>query len=148
MLHLTLRRFHYDEHRTIGELLLNGEHECWTLEDRVRDPGVKVPGETAIPCGGYDVVIDMSARFKRLMPQLLDVPNFAGVRIHCGNTERDTEGCILVGHTYSNRGLENSRLAFDRLFPKLQAAEPEGIRLTIMNDKELAPCVYDPEIGL
>lgn len=68
---------------------------CYTLEDVVRD--VKIPRQTAIPAGEYKLRITMSNRFKRLLPEVLDVPNFLGVRIHGGNTHENTEGCPLVG---------------------------------------------------
>lgn len=67
---------------------------CHTLEDVQRD--VKIAGKTAIPWGMYKLIVNMSNRFKKRLPLLLDVPNFAGVRIHGGNTEQNTEGCILV----------------------------------------------------
>ena len=67
---------------------------CHTLEDVQRD--VKIAGKTAIPWGMYKLIVNMSNRFKKRLPLLLDVPNFEGVRIHGGNTEQNTEGCILV----------------------------------------------------
>ena len=105
---------------TIGELHLDGQFECYTLEDCVRP--VKIKGMTAIPAGSYEVVINFSERFQRLLPLLLNVPNFDGVRIHAGNTAADTEGCLLVGETQSADFIGKSRAAFDALFPKLQAA--------------------------
>jgi len=105
---------------TIGELHLDGQFECYTLEDCVRP--VKIKGMTAIPAGSYEVVINFSARFQRLLPLLLNVPNYDGVRIHVGNTDADTEGCLLVGQTQSADFIGKSRAAFDTLFPKLQAA--------------------------
>lgn len=84
---------------TIGKLYVEDEYFCDTLEDRVRDLTIekKVPGETAIPFGKYDVVVTMSPRFKRELPRLLNVPHFDGILIHRGNTAADTSGCILVG---------------------------------------------------
>jgi hypothetical protein len=105
---------------TIGEMHIDGQFECFTLEDLVRP--VKIKGVTAIPAGTYEVVVNFSARFQRLLPLLLNVPNFDGVRIHAGNTDADTEGCILVGQTKSPDFIGKSRLAFDAVFAKIQAA--------------------------
>lgn len=109
---------------THGKLYVDGEFACFTLEDTVR--AVKIPGETAIPAGVYDVEITMSNRFKRLLPILLDVPNFSGVRIHPGNTAEDTEGCILVGNNRTTDSVLNSRAAFNALFLRMQAAIEDG----------------------
>ena len=84
------------ENNIIGDLLINGEFFCYVLEDQLRAKGEKVYGETCIPTGTYKVVVDMSNRFKRLMPRLLNVPMFEGVRIHGGNTAKDSHGCPLV----------------------------------------------------
>lgn len=108
---------------TPGSLYIDGKFECFTLEDLERD--IKIPGLTAIPKGSYVVQITMSQRFKKLMPLLLNVPGFEGVRIHSGNNSGDTEGCILVGSAasvlYGNPLVTNSRDAFNKLFSKLQA---------------------------
>lgn len=80
----------------IGDLLIDGHFFCYTLEDELRDRTEKVYGRTCIPAGEYRVVVDMSNRFKRLMPRLLNVPMFEGIRIHGGNTSKDTHGCPLV----------------------------------------------------
>lgn len=119
---LELRRVQKDADVTIGELYVNGVLECYTLEDPVRPDGIKIPGETAIPFGSYDVTITHSPRFGRPLPLLLDVRNFVGVRIHPGNTVSDTEGCILVGIDKRAKSIGRSRLAFDALFRRLEAA--------------------------
>lgn len=90
----------YTHQSTIGDLIINHEVFCHTLEDVVRAANApKVPGETAIPSGLYQVLITYSPRFKRLMPVLINVPRFEGVRIHGGNTAKHTEGCIIVAKT-------------------------------------------------
>jgi len=105
---------------TIGELHVDGKFECFTLEDAVRP--VKIKGVTAIPAGVYEVVVSFSERFRRPLPLLLNVPNFDGVRIHAGNTDTDTEGCLLVGRTKAADSIGASRAAFDALFAKIQSA--------------------------
>jgi hypothetical protein len=116
---------------TIGELLVDGVHECWTLEDVVRPNGEKVYGETAIPYGTYKVGITFSNRFQRDLPLLYDVPDFSGIRIHPGNTAADTHGCLLVGQHKTSTSVTESRLAFDALFPKIRDAIERGEEVTI-----------------
>lgn len=104
---LTLNRKLKLENKTIGELLVNNKKFCDTLEDKVRLSwsllpfrqllGVKIWGKTAIPEGRYEIVITYSERFKRRLPLLLKVPQFESIRIHGGNTELDTQGCLLIG---------------------------------------------------
>ncbi len=128
---LLIRRTDYSEESTIGELSVDSQFECYTLEDKVRP--VKIAGKTAIPAGRYEIVINQSQRFGRLLPLFLNVPNFEGVRIHPGNTAADTEGCILVGRTKKDNSIGESRLAFDALFQKMKAAsEVEKIFVEIV----------------
>lgn len=120
---------------TPGRLYIDGILECSTLEDQVREiegqpVGLwKIHGETAIPRGTYQVVVTYSNRFKRQLPLLLNVPGFEGVRIHPGNTAADTEGCILVGAddgNWQDAWLGSSKIAFNKLFPKIQIALGRG----------------------
>ena len=92
---ITLKRVTFSPKFTIGRLEI-GTTTIWTLEDPVRK-GPKVYGQTAIPAGRYDVIWNVSNRFRKLMPILLNVPGFEGIRIHTGNTVDHTEGCILLG---------------------------------------------------
>lgn len=140
---LTVQRTESSSTTTVGELFVDGVFECYTLEDTVRDlkkdGSGKVYGKTAIPAGTYNVSLTQSARFKRVLPLVLNVPFFEGVRIHPGNTAADTDGCVLVGTTKVGQAgkpcdfIGNSRVAFDRLFAKLTAAK--SITLTIKNEK-------------
>jgi hypothetical protein len=81
--------------------------------------------------GSYEVVIDDSSRFKSLMPHILNVPNFEGIRIHSGNTDKDTEGCILLGTTWAGGDfIGNSRVAFANFFTQLRDAKTARIIIT------------------
>lgn len=130
---LRLERYGPHPNSTLGTLAIDGELFCWTLEDEIREiegepvEKWKVKGETAIPRGNYTVMINFSNRFQREMPQLLDVPGFSGIRIHPGNTNKDTEGCILVGGKPLNDNfLPSSRQTFSKLFDILLEAELNG----------------------
>lgn len=116
---LQLVRKIFTANSTIGELSVNGVFECFTLEDKVRP--VKLKGETAIPAGTYEVAVTFSNKFQKFLPLLMDVPNFDGIRIHPGNTPKDTLGCILVGQGKGVDSISSSRLAFAPLFEKIQA---------------------------
>ncbi len=123
---IEIKRIYKGAEYTIGRLSIDGKYFCDTLEDTVRAPGVKVRGKTAVPAGRYRVVLDESPRFKRILPLLVDVPNFEGVRIHPGNTAEDTEGCLLVGFNQVKGKVVASRATFQKLFEKLWAADQAG----------------------
>ena len=122
---------------SIGDLYVNGVWECFSLEDTQREvegqlvSQWKIPHETAIPKGTYNVVITFSQRFQRDLPLLENVPGFEGIRIHPGNTSEDTEGCILVGRVKTDKTVIESRAAFNALFPKIQQGLQDGDTVTI-----------------
>lgn len=127
---LLLKRLHKTDKSTIGELSIDGKFECYTLEDVER--AEKVFGKTAIPKGTYEIIMTMSNRFKKMMPLLLNVPGYEGVRIHSGNNAEQTEGCILCGQTRSIDFIGNSRKAIAEIYPKIQTAlEKEKVTITI-----------------
>ncbi len=129
---LVLKRTVFTKESTIGELSVDGTFECYVLEDVVRKPGEKkVYAKTAIPAGTYKVIVNMSNRFRRLMPLLLKVPGFEGVRIHSGNTAADTEGCLLLGLDKKTDFVGRSRDAYSRFMPRLQEALNAGRPVTI-----------------
>jgi hypothetical protein len=126
---------------TTGKLCVDGREECFILEDFDRGltqsmpldqiKKLKVPGQTAIPSGRYKVIIDMSNRFKRRLPLLLNVPGYAGVRMHPGNTAENTEGCLLPGVVRTKDFVSSSRVAFEKLFLKMDAADKHGEEIFI-----------------
>ena len=116
---------------TISRLYVNGKlFGCNTLEDT--DRGLrkdmqleeikkkKVYGQTAIPRGSYECVYTYSNRFKKMLPLLKDVPGFDGIRIHSGNSAKDTEGCILVGLNLKKGMVLNSREWTSKLVSKMK----------------------------
>ena len=72
-----------------------GRFQCPTLEDELRQR--KVDGETAIPAGHYEVLMENSPRFGPDTLTLVGVTGFKYIRIHGGNNDDQTDGCILVG---------------------------------------------------
>lgn len=122
---------------TTGELLVDGEHFAWTVEDVVRDLGPhgegKVMFETAIPAGTYNVIINFSQRFKKNMMRLENVPFFTGILIHGGNTAEDTHGCILVGYELAGERIKpgTSTPAIHDLFEKVSKAIAAGDKVEI-----------------
>jgi hypothetical protein len=79
---------------TLGELLVKGAHFCSTLELPWLN---NLPGKSCIPVGQYQVILSLSTRFKREMPRLIGVPGRVGILFHSGDTQADTEGCVLLG---------------------------------------------------
>jgi hypothetical protein len=115
-------------HSTAGKLYEpDGTLICSTMEDCDRDldadgdwKSKKVYGETAIPCGTYEIEMQMSSHFKRMMPYLKNVVTHSGVMIHSGNRPADSLGCILVGDRIAEDVVANSKATFnDKLLPVL-----------------------------
>lgn len=132
---LKVKRIAKRDTYTIGKLYVDGEYFCDTIEDRCRDLNdsmsveeikkIKVYGETAIPTGRYRVTLSYSVKFKKMLPEILNVKGFAGIRIHSGNTAKDSLGCILVGKNTVVGQVTSSRATFDRLMLKLnKTTEP------------------------
>lgn len=144
---IKLKRVARKKEYTIGKIYLDGEYECDSIEDRDRYyfGQTKVKSETAIPCGRYRVTLNVvSPRFggrdfyKKYanggrLPRLLNVPNFEGVLMHVGNTEKDSAGCIIVGKNKVVGKVVNSKETFINLYKKLQKANErkEEIWITI-----------------
>ena len=129
---ILVKREYKKKDYTIGKMYINGEYFCDTLEDTDRCltmtmslaeiKEVKEYGRTAIPTGRYKVAYTYSPRFKKHLPLLLNVPAFEGVRIHSGNTHKDTEGCILLGENKAVGKVLNSRKTMDEFLRILKHA--------------------------
>jgi len=94
----------FSKESTIGELHIDGKFFCYTVEDKVRAKRgmwsklLKVYAQTAIPYGRYPVMVTWSNRFKRPLTGIFNVPDFEGIRIHNGSTERSSAGCPIISY--------------------------------------------------
>lgn len=124
---LTLIRDTFSPTFTLGSLFADGEKIGETCEDtdrRLEDGvAVKVPKKTAIPRGRYRVILNRSARFGKVMPLVVGVPHFSGIRFHGGNTAEDTDGCPLLGSVRTPHGVRDCPGPNARLIALLEQAE-------------------------
>lgn len=140
---IEIKRLYKKADYTIGKMYIDDEYFCDTLEDTDRGltqvmtlaeiKEVKEYGCTAIPTGRYPIAYTYSPRFKKHLPLLLNVPAFEGVRIHSGNTHKDTDGCILLGENKAVGKVLNSRKTMDEflrvLKPAIEACEDIWIKI-------------------
>ena len=132
---------------TISKLYIDGKYYCDTIEDTVRDLPLECPytsrgqscrcnekiySETAIPAGTYKVIVTMSNKFGRELPLLVDVPHFLGIRIHRGNTSKDSSGCIIVGENKVKGTVINSTKYEIDITKKIKEAIANGENVEII----------------
>lgn len=139
-MNLKLVRKYRKETYTIGKLYVDGVYFCDTIEDKDRglddsmvlaDIMVKKKyGETAIPYGTYKVEINYSPKYKKLMPQIMNVKGFGGIRIHSGNTAKDTLGCLIVGKNTKKGMVTESRATYNKLFALMKDEKDITIEIT------------------
>ena len=149
---LVLNRKYKKQSYTIGELYVDGKFFSNTLEDADRGlddsmplakiKELKKPSITAIPKGTYEITLDViSPRFctksfyKQVcngkLPRLLNVKGFEGILIHAGNTDKDTDGCLLVGMNLEKGKVLKSQETFKELFKLLKDKHDKGEKITI-----------------
>lgn len=138
---LILKRDTFTEISTIGSLSIDGKFECFILEDKDRGlidtmsiaeiVGTKIYGKTAIPYGRYEIDWTMSNRFKVMMPILKNVKGYEGIRIHKGNSEIDSLGCLLCGTKKASNRITESTSATNKLYIKIAEAKKQGIKIYI-----------------
>lgn len=106
----------------IGDLFVDGQHECFTLEHEGRE----------IPVGTYRVSLTLSNRFKRYLPILERVPGRTGIRIHAGNVAGDSDGCLLVGELRGVASVSASVAALGKLIAKMEPCLAGGETVSIL----------------
>lgn len=136
---------------TIGRFFVNSQRMCESLEDT--DRGLfasqplsaiklaKIPGKTAIPRGEYEVRLTISPRFRNkpwaskyggLVPEIVGVPGYSGVRIHPLTDATQTDGCIGIGDNKAVGKLLNSQKRYFELMDKyLMPAHKSGEKMKI-----------------
>ncbi len=138
---LLLKRRYLGPEYTIGSWYDDGVYLCDIIEDKVRDLNKdgdlldegegKVFGETAIPYGKYAMELSMSPKFKRLLPMILNVKHFTGIRVHKMNTAKDSHGCIGPGENKIKGGIINSEKYEMEIVARMLKAEKAGEEITI-----------------
>lgn len=151
---IEVKRIALKDKYTIGHMYIDGKFVCDTLEDKVRDLNkngkfdngeVKIPNETAIPYGTYNVTMNIQSlkysnyakypyvkKYNAFMPRLQNVPSFEGILIHAGNTTDHTSGCILVGENKIKGQVVNSQKIWTNLMDKyFWPAKLRGEKITI-----------------
>ena len=151
---IEIKRIALKDKYTIGHMYIDGKFVCDTLEDKVRDLNkngkfdngeVKIPNETAIPYGTYNVTMNIQSpkysnyakypyvkKYNAFMPRLKNVPSFEGILIHAGNTADHTSGCILVGENKIKGQVINSQKIWTNLMDKyFWPAKLRGEKITI-----------------
>lgn len=134
-----IRRYKKEQY-TIGDLYIDNQWICNTLEDKDRGltqsmslsdiKKIKIKNETAIPSGTYTLTMNVvSPKFKNRVwakpyngkvPRILNVPGFDGILLHPGSTQADTSGCVCVGENKVKGKLINSQSTFHKLMSKLK----------------------------
>lgn len=139
---LFVQREKGEEKATMGKLYIDGEYFAHTMEPKYVNPGVKIMGQTATPAGQYFLMMRQSPNFGRILPMIMNVPNFSFVLLHALNRVHETQGCIGVGF---QRGMDNdgpviweSRKAEDEMVRRLLEAEKNQVLAITIRDAEAA----------
>lgn len=143
---LSLQRATTAKETTFGELTVDGERFCFTLEDAVREqPGVpvarwKIKGKTAIPAGRYLITLNNSPRFGPETITVNGVEGFDFIRMHGGNNKDSTEGCIIVGDQIDSAKAQISGALLRGVLTKLK----EKIRYALRQGEEVWLTIKNP----
>jgi hypothetical protein len=127
--------------------------ECYTLEDVARPLGVKIYGETAIPQGKHKFILSVSSRFKMVLPLIYNTSGYVltdgygaawtGIRIHAGNTQEDSSGCIIVGYKRGENMVYESKKCLQDLMAVLSQHYGDGKEYPIqINNNQTSISLY------
>lgn len=124
---IALKRHKFGDVFTLGTMHIDGLFLGYTCEDedrKLEEVGVdaKIKGKTAIPRGRYEVVLSFSNRFQKIMPEVLSVPGFSGIRVHAGNSAANTSGCPLLGAEQTETGVRDCAAVNSTLKRRIQLA--------------------------
>lgn len=152
-MNIKLVRYSANKESTLGLFFIDGEFQCYTLEDEYRTQ--KVMHETRIPEGTYKITLAKFGghherysvkfpEFHKGMLLLENVPGFTGILIHIGNKDDDTSGCILVGMTVNNNKISDGVLmdstgAYKLIYPRIASAieRKEPVTISVENIEKL-----------
>ena len=132
-INLLILRDTFTSESTLGELFINGERFCDTLELPYRDNQRSV---SCIPTGEYKVRMRYpreSATREYLHLLIQEVKDRQFILFHRGNSAKDTRGCVLVGQSRKQDFVGNSTLAMDLLLKEIINLGGTNINLIIKN---------------
>ena len=120
---ITVLRFDYSKNHTKSIIFVNDQFFCFGMEPENKFNNTIKGQRDLIPAGTYTIKLSKSPKFKRVLPEILNVPNNSGIRIHPGNYPSDTSGCLILGTHFDANVLFNSRRAVDGLISILKSFE-------------------------
>jgi hypothetical protein len=157
-MNLKVIRYSSQSDSTLGVFYIDNKFQCYTLEDEFRD--IKLKHETRIPDGTYRIGLRTEGGFHNRyknhrkpqikdmhkgMLQVQDVPNFEYILIHCGNTDDDTSGCLLLGNSANNNKVVNGFIgdsvsayvsAYKKIIEAIDKGEPVSITYTSIEEND------------
>ena len=120
---ITVLRFDYSKNHTKSIIFVNDQFFCFGMEPENKFNNTIKGQRDLIPEGTYPIKLSKSPKFKRVLPEILDVPFNSGIRIHPGNFPSDTSGCLILGTHFDENILFNSRKKVDGLISILKSFE-------------------------
>lgn len=133
---ILVERYSSGANDTLSNVYIDGVKECVAIEDEFRS--VKVKGETRVDDGRYKLALRWSPKFSseynHEMIWVTDVPKFEYILVHWGNTDLDSDGCLIVGSYVGKlkvklterRAVLSSRKAYLKFYNKVAPAIKRG----------------------